>query len=59
MVQDRQYIGHLWRYECRACGRWFTDRSGTFLEHSKVRLPVWIYFLHGRRSALMLSPLAV
>jgi transposase-like protein len=44
-VQDWDYLSALRRYECRDCGRWFNDRSGTFLESSKVRLPVWIYVL--------------
>jgi transposase-like protein len=44
-VQDWDYLSSLRRYECRECGRWFNDRSGTFLESSKVRLPKWIYVL--------------
>jgi transposase-like protein len=44
-VQARSYRGHLRRYECRQCGRWFSDRTGTFLEHSKVDLKVWVYVL--------------
>jgi transposase-like protein len=44
-VQDWDYLGSLRRYQCRECGRWFNDRSGTFIESSKVRLPVWIYVL--------------
>lgn len=44
-VQDWDYLSSLRRYECRDCGRWFNDRSGTFIESSKVRLPVWIYVL--------------
>ncbi len=44
-VQDWDYLSRLRRYECRDCGRWFNDRSGTFLESSKVRLPKWIYVL--------------
>jgi len=44
-VQDWDYLSALRRYKCRECGRWFNDRSGTFLESSKVRLPVWIYVL--------------
>ena len=38
-------LSRLRRYECRECGRWFNDRTGTFLESSKVRLPKWIYVL--------------
>ncbi|MCS3632709.1 transposase-like protein [Salinibacter ruber] len=44
-VQDWDYLSSLRRYQCRECGRWFNDRSGTFIESSKVRLPVWIYVL--------------
>jgi len=44
-VQDWDYLSSLRRYQCRRCGRWFNDRSGTFLESSKVRLPTWIYVL--------------
>jgi len=44
-VQDWDYLSSLRRYQCRECGRWFNDRSGTFLENSKVRLPTWIYVL--------------
>jgi len=44
-VQDWDYLSSLHRYKCHACGRWFNDRSGTFLESAKVRLPVWIYVL--------------
>jgi diaminopimelate decarboxylase len=45
VVQDWDYLSSLRRYQCRECGRWFNDRSGTFLENSEVRLPVWIYVL--------------
>jgi len=44
-VQDWDYLSQLRRYECRECGRWFNDRTGTFIESSKVRLPKWIYVL--------------
>jgi len=44
-VQDWDYLSSLRRYQCRRCSRWFNDRSGTFLESSKVRLPTWIYVL--------------
>lgn len=44
-IQDWDYLSSLRRYECRECGRWFNDRTGTFLESSKVRLPKWIYVL--------------
>lgn len=44
-VQDWDYLSRLRRYKCRECGRWFNDRSETFLESSKVRLPKWIYVL--------------
>lgn len=44
-VQDWDYLSSLRRYQCRECGRWFNDRSGTFIESAKVRLPVWIYVL--------------
>jgi transposase-like protein len=44
-VQDWDYLSSLRRYECRECGRWFNDRTGTFIESSKVRLPKWIYVL--------------
>lgn len=44
-VQDWDYLSSLRRYQCRECRRWFNDRSGTFLESSKVRLPVWVYVL--------------
>jgi transposase-like protein len=44
-VQDWDYLSSLRRYQCRECGRWFNDRSGTFIENSKVRLPTWIYVL--------------
>jgi transposase-like protein len=44
-VQDWDYLSSLRRYQCRSCGRWFNDRSGTFLESAKVRLPKWIYVL--------------
>lgn len=44
-VQDWDYLSSLRRYQCRSCDRWFNDRSGTFLESAKVRLPVWIYVL--------------
>ena len=44
-VQDWDCLSRLRRYECRECGRWFNDRSGTFIESSKVRLPKWIYVL--------------
>lgn len=44
-VQDWDYLSSLRRYECWECGRWFNDRSGTFLESSKVRLPKWIHVL--------------
>ncbi len=41
----RDYLSSLRRYGCRECGRWFNDRTGTFLESSEVRLPKWIYVL--------------
>jgi transposase-like protein len=44
-VQDWDYLSSLRRYQSRECRRWFNDRSGTFIESSKVRLPVWIYVL--------------
>ena len=44
-LQDWDYLSRLRRYECRECGRWFNDRTGTFLESSKVWLPKWIYVL--------------
>ncbi len=40
-IQDWGYLSRLRRYECRECGRWFNDRSGTFLERSRVRFPKW------------------
>jgi len=33
------------RYYCRACGRWFSDVTGTFLEASNVSLARWIYLI--------------
>jgi len=44
-VQDWDYLSSLRRYQCRECRRWFNDRSGTFIESAKVRLPVWVYVL--------------
>jgi transposase-like protein len=44
-VQDWDYLSSLRRYQCRECGRWFNDRSETFIESAKVRLPVWTYVL--------------
>ncbi|WP_423824361.1 transposase [Salinibacter ruber] len=31
-LQDWDYLSSLRRYQCRSCGRWFNDRSGTCLE---------------------------
>jgi transposase-like protein len=33
------------RYYCRACGRWFSDVTGTFLEASNVSLARWVYLI--------------
>jgi hypothetical protein len=51
-LPDAEDCAETWRAlrwpdgpECVECGRWFNDRSGTFLESSKVRLPKWIYVL--------------
>jgi transposase-like protein len=45
-VQTRQenYRDHLHRYYCEACGKWFIDTTGTFLEASNVSLRRWVYF---------------
>ncbi len=45
-VQTRQqnYRDHLHRYCCKACGKWFIDTTGTFLEASNVSLRRWVYF---------------
>ena len=45
-VQTRQqnYRDHLHRYYCEACGKWFIDTTGTFLEATNVSLRRWVYF---------------
>jgi len=39
------YRGHLRRYHCLACDKWFSDVTDTALAHSKVDLPRWFYLL--------------
>lgn len=38
------------RYRCKDCGRWFNDRSGTVLAHSKLPLRIWFFI------AFMMQP---
>ena len=43
--RTEQYRGHLCRYHCQDCDRWFNDLSGTVLEYSKVSLNRWVYMM--------------
>ena len=48
-TRQRNYRDHLHRYYCQACGKWFIDTTGTFLEASNVSLNVslrrWVCFV--------------
>lgn len=44
-TRQRNYRDHLHRYYCEACGKWFIDTTGTFLEASNVSLRRWVYFV--------------
>lgn len=39
------YRGHLCRYHCLDCDKWFSDVTDTALAYSKVDLPRWIYLM--------------
>jgi len=43
-VVRRGWRKHLYqRYCCKNCGRWFNDRTGTAMDHSRLPLRVWFF----------------
>lgn len=46
------------RYRCKGCGRWFNDRSGTVLAHSKLPLRAWFFAAFQMQSKVSVRELA-
>ena len=42
-VNKRGTRGYTQRYNCKNCGKWFNDKTGTPMEHSKLPLKTWFY----------------
>lgn len=50
--------GFYQRYRCKDCGRWFNDKSGTVLAHSKLPLRVWFFTAFMMQSKVSVRELA-
>lgn len=47
-VVKRGWRGLYQRYKCKDCGRWFNDKTGTVMTHSRLPLRIWFFtaFMH-------------
>ena len=46
------------RYRCKDCGRWFNDRTGTAMDHSRLPLRVWFFTAFMLQSKVSVRELA-
>jgi len=46
------------RYRCKDCGRWFNDRTGTAMDHSRIPLRVWFFTAFMMQSKVSVRELA-
>jgi transposase-like protein len=46
------------RYRCKDCRRWFNDKSGTVLAHSKLPLRIWLFTAFMMQSKVSVRELA-
>ncbi len=56
--RTQNYRGHLCRYRCNACGKWFSDLTGTELAHTKVSLAQWFYLMRELDKGRPVLPIA-
>jgi transposase-like protein len=52
------YRGHLHRYHCQECGKWFSDVTNTPLAYSKVSMSRWVYLIRELDKGRPVLPLA-
>lgn len=57
-IIKRGWRGFSQRYRCGDCGRWFNDKTGTAMAHSKLPLRVWFFTAFTLQSKVSVKELA-
>ena len=57
-VVKRGWRGLYRRYKCNDCGRWFNDKTGTVMAHSRLPLRVWFFTAFMLQSKVSVRELA-
>jgi len=42
-AERRGWRGSYRRYHCKACNGWFNDKTGIYMEHSKLPMGEWLF----------------
>lgn len=58
-VVRRGWRKHIYqRYRCKDCGRWFNDRTGTAMDHSRLPLRFWFFMAFMLQSKVSVREMA-
>jgi transposase-like protein len=57
-VVKRGWRGFCQRYKCNGCGRWFNDKTGAVMAHSRLPLRFWFFTAFMMQSKISVKELA-